>query len=104
MAHGKKTKAGVAERLDLLQSVSPNIEHHLQNRPANVGKDDLLDAAVAAWTALRIYAGDARRVSDLSERAFSGGIIIAHAVFLVRTRSSRQAGEARIREPRAVDM
>jgi len=64
MAHGKKTKAGVSERLDLLRPVFPDIEHFLQNRPRNAGKDDLLDAAVAAWTALRICKGEARRVCE----------------------------------------
>jgi predicted RNase H-like nuclease len=64
MAHGKKTKAGITERLDLLRCVFADIEHHLQNRPANVGKDDLLDAAVAAWTALRICKGEAQRVCE----------------------------------------
>jgi len=64
MARGKKTKAGVVERLDLLRSVLPEIEHHLQNRPASVGKDDLLDAASAAWTALRMRRGEARRVCE----------------------------------------
>jgi predicted RNase H-like nuclease len=64
MAHGKKTKAGITERLDLLRCVFPDIEHHLHNRPANVGKDDLLDAAVAAWTALRICKGEAQRVCE----------------------------------------
>ena len=64
MAHGKKTKAGVSERLDLLRPVFPDIEHFLQNRPAKVGRDDLLDAAVAAWTAIRICKGEARRVCE----------------------------------------
>jgi predicted RNase H-like nuclease len=64
MAHGKKTKAGVEERLDLLRSVFPDIERHLQNRTPGVGKDDLLDAAAAAWTALRICKGKAQRVCD----------------------------------------
>ena len=59
MAHGKKTKLGVSERLDLIHQVVPNIEQHLQNRPPGLGKDDLLDAAVAAWTALRIYKSEA---------------------------------------------
>ena len=35
MAHRKKTKAGVSERLDLLRPVFPDIEHFLQNRPRN---------------------------------------------------------------------
>src|ERR1700675_4695000 len=64
MAHGKKAKAGVSERLDLLRPVFPDIERHLQNRRASVGRDDLLDAAVAAWTALRICKREARRVGE----------------------------------------
>jgi predicted RNase H-like nuclease len=40
------------------------IERHLRNRRANVGRDDLLDAAVAAWTALKICKGEARRVCE----------------------------------------
>jgi predicted RNase H-like nuclease len=64
MVNGKKTKAGITERLDLLRCVFADIEHHLQNRPANVGKDDLLDAAVAAWTALRLWKGEARQVCE----------------------------------------
>jgi predicted RNase H-like nuclease len=64
MKNRKKTKAGVEERLDLLRSVFPDIERHLQNRPASVGKDDLLDAASAAWTALRLWKGEARQVCE----------------------------------------
>lgn len=69
MAHGKKTKAGVSERLDLLRPVFPDIERHLQNRRASVGRDDLLDAAVAAWTALRICKDEARRVCEAERDA-----------------------------------
>ena len=69
MAHGKKTKAGVNERLDLLRPVFPDIERHLQNRRAGVGRDDLLDAAVAAWTALRISKCEAKRVCELERDA-----------------------------------
>jgi predicted RNase H-like nuclease len=64
MAQGKRTKVGVSERLDLLRPVFPDIEHFLQNRPHNTGKDDLLDAAVAAWTALRLWKGEARQVCE----------------------------------------
>jgi predicted RNase H-like nuclease len=64
MAHGKKTKVGVNERLDRLRPVFPDIERHLQNRTPSLGKDDLLDAAVAAWTATRIFKGEAQRVSE----------------------------------------
>ncbi len=69
MAYRKKTKAGVSERFDLLRPVFPDIERHLQNRRANVGRDDLLDAAVAAWTALRICKGEARRVCEAERDA-----------------------------------
>ena len=64
MAYGKKTKSGVEERLGLLRPVFPDIEHYVQNRPPGVAKDDLLDSAVAAWTALRILKREARRVCE----------------------------------------
>lgn len=62
MTHGKKTASGFGERLDLLRRVFPEIAAHLSNRPSGVGKDDLLDAAVAAWTALRLASGEAHQV------------------------------------------
>jgi predicted RNase H-like nuclease len=49
MTHKKKIEAGRDERLALLRPVFPMIDRHLENRPPSVGKDDLLDAAVAAW-------------------------------------------------------
>jgi predicted RNase H-like nuclease len=55
MKYNKKTKEGAAERVALLRNVFPEIERHLANRPTRVGADDLLDAAAAAWTALRWY-------------------------------------------------
>jgi predicted RNase H-like nuclease len=33
--------------------VFPDIERHLVSQPPRVGADDLLDAAVAAWTSMR---------------------------------------------------
>jgi predicted RNase H-like nuclease len=62
MVHNKKTKEGAAERIDVLSSVFPDIERHLANRPPQVGSDDLLDAAAAAWTALRRHRGEAKCV------------------------------------------
>jgi predicted RNase H-like nuclease len=53
MTHNKKTKDGAAERMAVLRPPFPEIEWHLTNRPRRVGADDLLDAAAAAWTALR---------------------------------------------------
>ena len=64
MRHKKKSKDGINERLALLLTVFPDIEPHLQTRPVGVGKDDLLDAAVAAWTALRLWQGEARQVCE----------------------------------------
>ena len=55
MAHNKKTKEGATERIAVLRRVFPEIETHLANRPARVGADDLLDAAAAAWSALRLH-------------------------------------------------
>jgi predicted RNase H-like nuclease len=62
MAHNKKAREGIAERIALLRRVFPEIETHLASRPARVGADDLLDAAVAAWTALRWNRGEAECV------------------------------------------
>ena len=62
MAHNKKTQEGIAERIALLRRVFPEIETHLANRPARVGADDLLDAAAAAWTALRWHRNEAECV------------------------------------------
>lgn len=59
MAHNKKTRDGAAERIVALRPLFPEIERHLANRPPRVGADDLLDAAVAAWTALRLHRGEA---------------------------------------------
>ena len=59
MKHNKKTKDGAAERMSVLRAVFPDLERHLANRPPRVGADDLLDAAAAAWTALRLHTGEA---------------------------------------------
>ncbi len=64
MTHRKKIPAGVDERLAFLRTVFPDIESHLLCRPSGVGKDDLLDAAAAAWTALRLHRGEAWQVCE----------------------------------------
>jgi len=71
MVHNKKTVEGLAERLALLSPVFPEIQHHLGTRPSGVDKDDLLDAAAAAWTALRLHRGEAGCVCT-SERDENG--------------------------------
>jgi predicted RNase H-like nuclease len=62
MTHNKKTKDGVAERIAVLRPLFPEIESRLTNRPPRVGADDLLDAAAAAWTALKWYRNEAECV------------------------------------------
>ena len=64
MKFKKKSKEGKAERLLLLRTPFPGIDLHLQTRPHHVGADDLLDAAAAAWTALRYRAGNAESVCN----------------------------------------
>lgn len=64
MRHNKKSEQGAAERLTLLRTVFPDIDRHLPSRPFGAGKDDLLDAAVASWTALRIHNMEARQVCE----------------------------------------
>jgi predicted RNase H-like nuclease len=59
MVHNKKKEAGLNERLGLLLRVFPEIKRHLDNRPPGVGKGDMLDAAAAAWTALRWHRKEA---------------------------------------------
>ncbi len=67
MEHRKKSTAGCSERLTLLRPEFDQIDSFLEDRPSGVGKDDLLDAAVAAWSALRIARGEGQRVSAEQE-------------------------------------
>jgi predicted RNase H-like nuclease len=71
MAHNKKTKEGAADRLSVLNPIFPEIAHHLGSRSSGVATDDLLDAAAAAWTALRRHRGEAKYVCT-SERDEKG--------------------------------
>jgi len=64
MRYKKKSAGGAMERLTLLRRIFPKIDVHLVSRPLGVGKDDLLDAAVAAWTALRLHNAEARQVCE----------------------------------------
>ncbi|HYL16674.1 MAG TPA: DUF429 domain-containing protein [Terriglobales bacterium] len=73
MSYNKKTKEGGAERIALVHRVFPEIERHLASRPPRVGADDLLDASVPAWTALRWYRNAAECVCtpELDDRGLS---------------------------------
>jgi predicted RNase H-like nuclease len=76
MVNKKKKKAGFNERFDLLTPIFPEIAHHLGSRPSGVAKDDLLDAAAAAWSALRRHRGEATCVctSERDEKGLSVAI------------------------------
>jgi predicted RNase H-like nuclease len=62
MKHNKKKKDGATERIAVLRPIFPEIERHLAIRAPRVGADDLLDAAAAAWTALRWHRNEAECV------------------------------------------
>lgn len=64
MEQKKKSKAGRAERLNVLIRHLPNIAEHLASLPRGLGTDDLLDAAVAALTARRWARGEAESVCE----------------------------------------
>lgn len=61
--NGKRSEDGFITRLELLNRVFPgwNIE---QGRPRGVGRDDVLDAFAALWTARRILSGDAASIPN----------------------------------------
>ena len=64
MSVGKRHQAGVAERIEALSAVFPNIVDAAVLTPVpgppRASLDDLLDAAAAAWTCRRVYSGQAR--------------------------------------------
>jgi len=53
MAHHKSTPEGRSERLAALRSVFPDVDDHATIRVPATRPDDVLDAFVAAWSALR---------------------------------------------------
>jgi predicted RNase H-like nuclease len=65
LTHGKLNRAGREERLRLLLPHYRAIETHLAElRRTEVGEDDLLDAAAAAWTAESVAGGTMPRQFD----------------------------------------
>ena len=60
LAYSKHKPEGLAERRELLEAVGIA----LPDRPPGVPEADLLDAAVAAWTAARVARGEADRPPD----------------------------------------
>ena len=63
--HSKHEREGKDERLRLLLPHCPSIREHLgELKRAQIGEDDLLDAAVAAWTAESVARGVVSRRYD----------------------------------------
>ena len=69
LAHSKHTTAGLAERRELLEAAGVD----LPDPPRGVPEADLLDAAVAAWSAAR-YAHDEARPLPAEHRSRIGAI------------------------------
>jgi predicted RNase H-like nuclease len=69
----KSTWAGAVRRRQLLAGAGIGLADDLGLAGEKAGVDDILDAAVAAWTALRIVSGQARAVPDPPE-LFSDGL------------------------------
>jgi predicted RNase H-like nuclease len=63
--HSKHEREGKDERLRLLLPHYPSIQEHLGKfKRVQIGEDDLLDAAVAAWTAESVARGVVPRQFD----------------------------------------
>jgi predicted RNase H-like nuclease len=69
---GKRTWAGHAERRTLLERAGIVVPADLGPAGRLAGADDVLDAAVAAWSAQRIAAGTARSLPDPPPRDREG--------------------------------
>jgi len=67
LRNGKRTRAGIEERLSLLQAKMPGLARLLDNRPEAVSLPRLLDACVDLWTARRIAARAVARLPEVPE-------------------------------------
>jgi len=68
IAYAKKTWCGLMKRRRLLQTAGIEIPEELPGIAGTAPADDLLDAAVAAWTARRVAQGTARVLPESSTR------------------------------------
>lgn len=64
---GKKTWDGLGERRELLRRAGIELPDVLGDAGRRSGADDVLDAAAAAWSALRVARGEARSLPDPPE-------------------------------------
>ena len=76
LAHSKTTWAGAEQRRRLLEQADLVLLSDLGVAGARAGVDDVLDAAVAAWTGMRVRDGVAWSFPDPPE-VFSDGIAAA---------------------------
>lgn len=72
LEHNKKSWNGQMERRRALAGAGIEIPDALQTEVGRVPPDDLLDAAVAAWSAGRIARGEARSIPEPPEVGPSG--------------------------------
>lgn len=68
--HPKKSWNGLAERLELLNDAGVSLPLH-DRINGNAAPDDVVDAAVAAWTANRIGTGDARTLPERPDTIYA---------------------------------
>jgi len=71
----KKTWAGMVERRKALEAAGISLDEIVGSATVHAAVDDMLDAAVAAWTAGRIAAGTARSFPDPPHVDSSGNSI-----------------------------
>jgi predicted RNase H-like nuclease len=71
LAHPKSTWAGLRQRMELLERAGITLPTDLGDAGA-AGSDDVLDAAVVAWSATRIARGVARSLPDPPVRGADG--------------------------------
>jgi len=64
MTHKKSSRQGREERLTILRKLFPAIDARLLELQGKCKPDDVIDAAAAAWTALRLVNGEAKALSD----------------------------------------
>lgn len=62
---GKKSQAGIAQRMELLLAGGVHVPPEIA-KAGGVGVDDVLDAAAAAWSGRRILIGTARSFPQVS--------------------------------------
>lgn len=65
--HAKKTWSGIGERRRALAAVGIDLAPFEGRELGRAAVDDVVDAAVAAWTALRIRRGDALRLPEAED-------------------------------------